>query len=73
MKKIEDRERRIIDESTYNEANPWLERTEWAKYLRKLDRDELLQSVATPEMDEEPILSGRKNPWQDLCFSQSAS
>lgn len=55
MKKIEDRERRIIDESTYNEANPWLERTEWAKYLRKLDRDELLQSVATPEMDEEPI------------------
>ena len=55
MEKIQDRERRIIDEGAYNEPSPWLERTGWAQYLRKLDRDELLQSIATPEMDQEPI------------------
>jgi superfamily II DNA helicase RecQ len=55
MEKIQDRERRIIDEGGHNEPSPWLERTGWAQHLRKLDRDELLQSIATPEVDEEPI------------------
>jgi superfamily II DNA helicase RecQ len=55
MEKIQDRERRTIEEGVYNEPSPWLQRTGWTQHLRKLDRDELLQSIATPEMDDEPV------------------
>ena len=55
MEKIQDRERRTIEEGVYNEPSPWLQRTGWTQHLRKLDRDELLQSIATPEIDDEPV------------------
>ena len=55
MATIEDREQRIIEDGVYNAPGPWVTTTGFAKYLRKLDRDELLQSVATPEMEEEPV------------------
>ena len=55
MDKIEDRERRIIEDGTHNAPSPWLTQAGFAQYLRKLDREELLQSVATPEAEEEPI------------------
>jgi hypothetical protein len=55
VEKIQDRERRTIEEGVYNAPSPWLQRTGWTQHLRKLDRDELLQSIATLEMDEEPV------------------
>ena len=55
MAKIEDHERRVIENGTYNAPSPWLKQTGFAQYLRKLDRDELLQSVATPEAEGEPV------------------
>ena len=55
MAKIEDHERRIIEDGVYNAPSPWVTRGGFAKYLRRLDRDELLQSVATPDVKEEPV------------------
>ena len=48
MAQIKDRERRIIDEGLYKAPGPWLIRTEWQKYLRKLDRDELFGERGNP-------------------------
>ena len=55
MATIEDRERRTIEEGEHHAPNPWLTQTKWTKYLRKLDRDELVQSVTTPNVADEPV------------------
>ena len=36
--------------------NPWLERTDWAKYLQGHERDDLLALVEKPDLVSEPLL-----------------
>jgi superfamily II DNA or RNA helicase len=45
-----------IGDSEKNEVNPWLERTDWAKYLRGHERDDLLALVEKPDSVSEPLL-----------------
>ena len=48
---VEKKNRETIQEVQTNEANPWLERTGWSKYLRELNRPELLESIREPNDD----------------------
>ena len=48
-----------IQEGEKNEVNPWLERTQWHKYLIELERPDLLECIEEPNIDpkkeEEPM------------------
>jgi hypothetical protein len=59
LAKIEKKSQEMIQEVQTKEANPWLERTGWSKYLKMLNRMELLESIREPNGDpgtkEEPV------------------
>jgi hypothetical protein len=57
---VEKTSQETIDEEKTNAANPWLERTGWAKYLKKLDRPKLLESIREPNVRNGPHASGHK-------------
>ena len=44
-----------IQEDEVRDANLWLMRTEWAKYLKELDRNELLNSIKEPDKQRDKI------------------
>jgi hypothetical protein len=46
---VEEESQKTIKEVQTREANPWLERTGWSKYLKKLERMELLESIRAPD------------------------
>jgi Orsellinic acid/F9775 biosynthesis cluster protein D len=48
---VEKRSRETIQEGQKKEANPWLERTGWSKYLKQLNRNELLECIREPKSD----------------------
>ena len=48
---MEKASRETIAEGQRDEANPWLDRTGWAKYLKQLSRSQLLASVREPGLD----------------------
>jgi RecQ family ATP-dependent DNA helicase len=52
--KIEERAQTTIEEGERDEANPWLERTQWLKYLEGIDRPSLLASIDEPIAEPEP-------------------
>jgi hypothetical protein len=56
---VEKKSRETIQEVQAKEANPWLERTGWSKYLKRSGRPELLECVSKPNSDpdaeEEPV------------------
>ena len=58
-KKTEEDANRLIQDGEKDEANPWLKRTGWVPYLKKLDPDRLLESIeppnSDPQKDEEPV------------------
>lgn len=43
--------RDMIQETRKSEANPWLERAGWSKYLKGLNRPELLECIREPSSD----------------------
>jgi Orsellinic acid/F9775 biosynthesis cluster protein D len=59
LAEIEKKSQETIQEVQIKEANPWLERTGWSKYLKMLNRMELLESIREPNGDpgtkEEPV------------------
>jgi superfamily II DNA helicase RecQ len=45
----------IIEEGEEDDVNPWLSRTKWHKYLKKLKPEDMMAAVAPPSQDpEEP-------------------
>ena len=50
---VEKKSQEMIQEVRINEANPWLERARWSKYLKELNRPELLASIREP-VDGDP-------------------
>ena len=50
---VEKKSQEMIQEVRTNEANPWLERAGWSKYLKELNRPELLASIREP-IDGDP-------------------
>ena len=46
---------RTITKNEFNEMNSWLERTKWLKYLKNIDREQLLQSTAKLNESDELV------------------
>jgi superfamily II DNA helicase RecQ len=59
LAEVEKKSQETIQEVQTKDANPWLERTGWSKYLKNLNRMELLESIqepnGTPDAKEEPV------------------
>jgi RecQ family ATP-dependent DNA helicase len=68
MEKIEDRERRVIEEGGFNEINPWVERTKWHEYLGgpESDRSKLLAAIEEPDPQKEPVAAAIWKAVEDL-------
>jgi superfamily II DNA helicase RecQ len=45
--------RKKIQKGTADEVSPWLKRTGWIEYLEGCDRDDLLESIREPSIDED--------------------
>ena len=57
MMAVKEKERRMIQDGEQTEANPWLERTGWLKYLAGFERTALIRLVAPPDSAEESSIS----------------
>ena len=56
---VEKKNQDTIQEAQAKEANPWLQRAGWSKYLKELNRPELLESIREPENDDGGDVAGR--------------
>src|SRR6266480_1839582 len=59
---VEKKSQEIIQEVRTNEANPWLERAGWSKYLKELNRPELLASIREPEDGDPDVEASIREP-----------
>src|SRR4051812_34506091 len=74
---IEKKARTTIQEGEKDEVNPWLERTGWQKYLVRLERPDLLESIEEPNVDpkkeKEPVEAAIWEAMDGLArFSQAS-
>jgi hypothetical protein len=55
-----------VQEGSKDEANPWLRRTGWLKYLKGFSREQLLSYVAKPEDTEDESESVEQVIWRTV-------